>query len=213
LFVDDAAAMNVDVLDTSTTEGSAEDADGDRAVADAADAEAESADADAATDVWTGPPSDGGCQLDAGNLITNADFSQGTTDWGVVYMTAGMVTLVTDAGPYALCLVAPANQTSGLAWLRGAPLTCSSYVFSYSARASQASVDVTATVGHSTPPYTQDYSNSAAPDNVTTSWTTYTHLPVDGGDMSAGLSFEFYSTVAQEVCFEAVSLTPNPTSD
>lgn len=219
LFPDEASAPEPDA-EASTAEGSTSDASGEAAAvadaadagdaadaADAADSPEESSDGGPAVDAPADAPADGPCQPGAGNLITNGNFSEGTTDWGIVSGLNG--TLVADAGADMLCVSVPAGQEAGLAWLPGAQLACGSYSFSYSAVASQeGGFSIAVTVGHSSYPFQQDASWS---DGVTTSWQEYQHpSSVPGGedgDTSAGLSFEFTSPVAQEVCFKDVSLT------
>jgi hypothetical protein len=143
------------------------------------------------------------------NLVTNGDFSQGTTLWGIVNGSAMIA-----AANNELCVTVAANMGVTLGWPENStdpPLMLpmsASYTFSYKARASMASVTVDAKVGHSVSPYTADF--ETANDGVTTSLQPFTHpFTATAGDTSTGIAFAFTSTVAQQVCFQSVSLVQN----
>lgn len=142
------------------------------------------------------------------NLIVNGDFSQGTTGWGIVSGSAPIGLMGS-----ALCVTAPTSQVT-LAWPQSTAITppvlsmAASYTFTYQAMASLSGLSVDAKVGHTTSPYTADFEATA--DAVTTSEQTFTHTFMPGqDDSSTGLAFTFTSPMAQNVCFQAVSLVPN----
>jgi hypothetical protein len=149
------------------------------------------------------------------NLITNGDFSQGTTMWGIVSGTAG--TLMASANELCVPLTGGSPQ---LGWpepsgTQGPALTGeASYTLSYAVRAASANATVDVKVGHSVSPYDTDFdtANTASmTDAVTTTLKTYTHtftVP-EAGDTSAGLAFTINSATNQNVCFQAVSLVAN----
>jgi hypothetical protein len=144
------------------------------------------------------------------NLITNGDFSQGTTLWGIVVGSAPIAVNGNE-----LCINAPMGSGVTLGWPQNSTmpplvLTAStSYTFSYKARAASAPVTVDAKVGNSQPPnYTADF--ETANDMVTTTLSPFTHtFTATTGDTSTGIAFAFTSSIAQNVCFQAVSLVQN----
>lgn len=155
------------------------------------------------------PP--GPCVVGPMDLITNGDFSEGGAGWSLI-TSAG--TIIADAGPDQLCVDAPAGQSVQLAWTPGTSLDTGPalYSFTYCARTSEVGLTINAIVGHSVyPNMPVDYSGT---DQATTTWpgAAFTHPVAGGNDDSAGLSFGFTSTVEQQVCFAAVSLTAS-TSD
>jgi hypothetical protein len=149
-----------------------------------------------------------------GNLITNGDFSNGSTDWQT---QDGSGTINVSGGQ--LC-VTGINTSVLLTWPvggNGAALTGgASYTFTYSAMAT-VPLTVDAKVGETNSPYTADFDTPSGSDAVTTSFMTFTHMFTESssGDTSAGVAF----TLAQgptnvpsgetQVCFQNISLVQN----
>jgi hypothetical protein len=149
------------------------------------------------------------------NLITNGNFTDATTDWGVVDGTATISIVGGD-----LCVaVTAANEatTVVLGWpepegTAGVPLSAAgSYTFSFTAHTTtRTAITVDATVGDTVAPYLPVDFQSAG-DRVTNTAATFAHTftPASGADSSAGVSFSFVSGVAQSLCFANVSLVEN----
>jgi hypothetical protein len=147
------------------------------------------------------------------NLITNGNFSNGTTDWtlqngaGTAAVASGQlcVTGITSS----VLLTWPTTGVPGAALTAGA-----SYTFSYMAMAT-VPLTVDAKVGETNTPYNADFDTTAGMDAVTTTLTTFTHTFTEGpGDTSAGIAFTIPqggSVPAGEtmVCFANVSLAQN----
>jgi hypothetical protein len=148
------------------------------------------------------------------NLIINGNFTEGTTDWGIVDGTA---TISIVGGELCVAVTAANDATTVvLGWpepegTAGLPLSgTESYTFSYTAHATREAVTINATVGDTLPPnYSVDFESGT--DAVATTATTFVHpfTPASGTDNSAGLSFSFVSKVPQSVCFTTVSLVEN----
>jgi Carbohydrate binding domain len=150
------------------------------------------------------------------NLVTNGDFSQGTTGWGIVYGAATIAAMNSE-----LCVTVQANQQAILGWpeptgTAGVSLSTAPYTLSYMARvqASQgtpAPVSVDAKIGQTIAPYNADFETPGnAGDNVTASSQTFTHtFTPPAADTSAGLAFSFQATQAEDVCFKDVRLVQN----
>lgn len=164
---------------------------------------------DGGSSVTDAPAADESTPTPGTNLITNGDFSQGQTLWGLV---SGSAPIAVNNGE--LCVTLSANSGVTLAWPQQATMPApvlsmsASYTFSYKARASQMPVTVDAKVGHTESPFTADFETGN--DGVTTSLQTFTHMftpPQD--DSSTGLAFSFSSPVMQDVCFQSVSLVQN----
>ena len=149
------------------------------------------------------------------NLITNGNFTDATTDWGVV---AGTATISIVGGDLCVAVTAANEATTVvLGWpepegTAGAPLSATgSYTFSFNAHTTtRTAVTVDATVGDTVAPYLPVDFESAG-DRVTNAAATFAHTftPASGADSSAGVSFSFTSNVAQSVCFANVSLVEN----
>jgi hypothetical protein len=146
------------------------------------------------------------------NLITNGDFSMGTSDWVPMPIADG--TLATHPGPPPqLCVAVPSGEMVVLAWTPGVMLSPgATYTFTYSAMATPA-VTVDAKVGHSSSPYTADFETPSGSDAVSTSFNTFVHsftAPTSPVETSAGIAFGIPQTgnvgAAETVCFEEVSL-------
>jgi hypothetical protein len=146
------------------------------------------------------------------NLITNGDFSMGTSYWVPMPMADGM--LATHSGPPPqLCVAVPSGEMVVLAWTPGVMLSSgATYTFTYSAMATPA-VTVDAKVGHSSSPYTADFETQSGSDAVSTSFSTFVHsftAPTNPVETSAGIAFGIPQAgnvgAAETVCFEEVSL-------
>jgi hypothetical protein len=204
------------------------DADPDTRVTDTGgsemrDADAGMRDADARLDTQT----DVGPEMDAAenetdatgpNLITNGDFSMGANYWTI---TSGSGAITTDEGPPPqLCVTVPSGQTVTLSWTPAAGGIMlspgASYTFSYSAMATPG-VMVEAKLGHSSDPYTPDFTGY---NMVTTTRTAFPSSPfaaptADAEETSAGLAFFIpplgmgTTSANTTVCFENVSLVEN----
>src|SRR5580698_5082027 len=145
-------------------------------------------------------------------LITNGDFSMGTSYWVPMPMADGM--LATHSGPPPqLCVAVPSGEMVVLAWTPGVMLSPgATYTFTYSAMATPA-VTVDAKVGHSSSPYTADFETQSGSDAISTSFNTFVHsftAPTNPVETSAGIAFGIPQTgnvgAAETVCFEEVSL-------
>jgi hypothetical protein len=192
-------AQVADETQTSTgDDGSSQSTDDGSSPMDEASVETE---ASTSSDATSGNPGT--------NLITNGDFSQGTTLWGTVpapSLTLNVTgnELCVNASTTLITLAWPQNSTM-------AALTLSmsaTYTLSYMARATQSTLTVDAKVGHTTAPYTADFETPS--DSVTTMLQPFTHTfmpPQD--DSSTGLAFAFTSSGSQSVCFQSVSLVQN----
>jgi hypothetical protein len=148
------------------------------------------------------------------NLITNGNFSNGTTDWtlqngaGTAAVASGQlcITGITSS----VLLTWPTTGVPGAALTAGA-----SYTFSYMAMAT-VPLTVDAKVGETNSPYNPDYDTPTGSDAVTTTLSPFTHTFTEpaAGDTSAGIAF----TIPQggtvpggetQVCFANVSLVQN----
>ncbi|HSY22787.1 MAG TPA: carbohydrate binding domain-containing protein [Polyangiaceae bacterium] len=144
------------------------------------------------------------------NLITNGDFAEGTTSWGV---TDGTGTLSVVGGQ--LCVAVTANEQVTVGWPEGddafgaALAAGQSYTFSYSVQTTTATgVTVTAKVrdkGMNNTPLVQ----AADPATNALEVETLTFTLGTTDDASAEISFMFTSSVAQSICLANVSLSQN----
>jgi len=154
----------------------------------------------------------------AGNLVTNGDFSMGTSYWSVV---AGAGTLTVNGNSMGCVAVQP-NGNATLGWPEAPNPTglalsgANSYTLTYTAFSmSGGNVPVDAKVGQTMQPYTADFETAmGAADPVTATPTPFTHTftPMYS-DPSAGIAFMIPQTgnvtAATTVCFEKVSLVQN----
>lgn len=150
------------------------------------------------------------------NLVTNGDFSQGSSEWSIVSGT-GQVTAMGGQ----LCVSVAAMQSATLGWPEpqgtpGPPLVAgASYTFAYSAEAMPA-IAIDAKVGHTAYPYGADFETPAGGDAVPSTWMQFSHTftaPTQPAEDSAGIAFQLPDTgnaaTAIQVCFENVSLVQN----
>jgi len=203
--------------------------------------DASSAPPDATTmDDSSNPSSDGGSIPDATqgmdatqsmdssglvNVVTNGDFSMGTTGgmtpyWSIV---SGNGTLMANNGMG--CVSVGANQTATLGWpeapaTTGTPIVAAdSYTLEYTAfTMTGGNVSIDAKVGQTSGQYLSDFETGGGtmnPDPVTPTATPFTHTfnPENGDDPSAGIAFMIPQTgtvtAATIVCFQNVSLIQN----
>jgi hypothetical protein len=150
------------------------------------------------------------------NLITNGNFSSGTTNWtlqngaGSAAVAAGSGQLCITGITSSVLLTWPTTGVPGAALTGGA-----SYTFSYMAMAT-VPLTVDAKVGETNSPYTADFETATGMDAVTATLSPFTHTFTEpaAGDTSAGIAFTIPQTgnvPAGEttVCFANVSLVQN----
>jgi hypothetical protein len=155
--------------------------------------------------------------LPAGNLVTNGDFSMGTSYWSVV---AGAGTLSVNDSMGCVAVQPGGNATLG--WPEAPNPTglslsgANSYTLTYTAFSmTGGNVSVDAKVGQTMQPYTADFETAAGSgDAVAAAPKKFTHMftPMYS-DPSAGIAFAVPQTgnvsAATTVCFEDVSLVQN----
>jgi hypothetical protein len=153
------------------------------------------------------------------NLITNGNFSSGTSMWGTVSGSAALAVTggqlcLTDIDPNVQLAWPQPSGTAGPALVAGA-----SYTLSYMAMAT-VPLTIDAKVGETNSPYTADYETTTGTDPVTATLTSFTHTFTEGtGDTSAGLAFTIPQEVGNvagnvptgetQICFANVSLVKN----
>jgi hypothetical protein len=158
----------------------------------------------------------GGSSQSGPNLITNGDFSDGQSDWGVT--TLGMLSpvdgvMIVDG---ALCATLGSMTTVlVLGWPKdtsqAAQLDSGKvYTLSFDARGTgPLNVNVTAKVGLAVSPYTEDFSeiDDIGADNVVRTF-THSHA-INPGDQKAGVALQLTSAGAfgtSTVCIDNVLL-------
>jgi hypothetical protein len=164
-----------------------------------------------------GSPSTGGSTGSGGsspgnNLITNGDFSQGMTDWGIpngsptssgvengqFCVTLGSGSVIVGWGDSSTSFNLMANV---------------SYTLSYQVSTTSPLGSFDVHVGEVVSPYTQDYPSNGQPigDNPSNNMQTFTHMfSVTNGDSQAGLAFVLSAgNGSPKVCIDNVSVTQN----
>jgi hypothetical protein len=148
------------------------------------------------------------------NLITNGNFSSGTTNWATKNGTASMNIVggqlcVSGITTNVLLSWQLGDGTMGPALVGGA-----SYTFSYGAMAT-GPLMIDAKVGEALSPYTPDFDTAPGADSVPASLMMFTHMFTEpaAGDTGAGVAFEIPATgsapAGDTVCFANVSLVQN----
>jgi hypothetical protein len=151
----------------------------------------------------TDNPGTGGSSTE-GSLITNGDFSQGSTGWKL----EGSGTLAVRDG--AACVALDSTDEVSLGWPPDASSAAklnggTPYTLSYRAKSSDPKIGVTAKVGHAADPWT---TLMEEPDTVGSSWGLLSHtFTPESADDAAGVVFKM-SGAKGEVCFDDVVLKP-----
>ncbi|MBN1605817.1 MAG: carbohydrate binding domain-containing protein [Polyangiaceae bacterium] len=148
-------------------------------------------------------PGTGGSST-AGNLVTNGDFSQGSTGWQL----EGSGTLAITDG--AACVALESADEVFLGWPPDASSAAkldggTRYSLSYRAKSSDSKIGVTTKVGHAADPWTTLMEET---DTVGSSWGPFSHsFTPESSDDAAGVVFRM-SGASGEVCFDDVVLKP-----
>ena len=141
------------------------------------------------------------------NLITNGDFSDGSTNWQITQADIG-VTFGMSAGSY--CVSLPSYSEAYFGWgnsLTSVAIAASyGYTFSYTVSSSDSLYSFQAKIGHTVTPYTVVYSTTTDSPGPTPSTFTHNFTPASS-DTSAGIAFYLYAySTGATVCFDDVSL-------
>ncbi len=147
------------------------------------------------------------------SLITNGDFSDGSTHWDVE-RSDGFGNLSVDTEDQTLCLSARGQVHAILGWpdepSRSLALAGGRYRFSFRVRGS--GVRLWAKVGHAYEPYTVLF--EAEWYGEQTGWHDVSHEFTFDGDDAAGIAFTIELDNGNNVCFDGVALQPAiPASD
>ncbi len=144
------------------------------------------------------------------NLITNGDFSAGTTNWQLSTYSGATIAMSGDS----LCLYMTSYGYGTLGWgglTLSTPLAAgTSYTFSYTAVVTTGSLyTFTAKVGHAVASYNPDFTTSA--DLPSTTSQVFTHTWTQSlADTGAGIGFTVSAnTSTATVCFQNVTLLAN----
>jgi hypothetical protein len=144
------------------------------------------------------------------NLISNGDFSSGTTNWKLSTYSGASIAMSGDA----LCLYLTSYGYGTLGWGDATlytPLAAgTSYTFSYTAVVTTGSLyTFTAKVGHTVSPYGSDFTTSLDLPTTSTQQFVHTFTPTIA-DTGAGIGFTVYAnTSTATVCFQNVTLMAN----
>jgi hypothetical protein len=139
----------------------------------------------------------------ANSLITNGDFSAGTTDWRVDSGNGNV-----NNGRF--CLMGPSGSTllawtssSGNVMLDGSKM----YRLSYSASATSSNVRMHVKVALSVQPYTSDYE---VDDTLNNNPKTFMHtfMPMNGNDANMGIAITVPNGTNGTVCIDDFSIVP-----
>jgi hypothetical protein len=154
-----------------------------------------------------GSPGTGG-STSGGNLITNGDFSNGSTNWGIP--NGGTSSSGVNNG--AFCVTTSGTGSVIVGWGDSSTsfnlMANVGYTLSYQASASMNLSSFEVHIGQVISPYNVDHQeNNDKPGN---SLQTFTHnFTVTSGDPQTGLAFVFAGPTGTNVCFDNVSLTQN----
>lgn len=141
------------------------------------------------------------------NLITNGDFSDGSTNWQITEADLD-VTYGMSGGSF--CVSLPSYSEAYLGWgdeLTSVPIASGyGYTLSYTVSSTGSLYEFEAKIGHTVKPYTEVY--STALDSPGPTPTTFTHsFTPSYSDTGAGIVFTLYAYDAgATVCFNDVSL-------
>jgi hypothetical protein len=146
----------------------------------------------------------------SGNLVSNGDFSNGETGWGIPAMMGSLSHAVTG-GAFCVTLSTVGSATIGYPAGATPPIQINggaSYRFSYQAMISSGSATFEAKVGQTMPPY--DATGSDWPgEPVGGSLQTFTHtFTRASSDSMMGVAFNVTGGPAM-VCVDNVTLAPN----
>jgi hypothetical protein len=140
-------------------------------------------------------------------LISNGDFSNGTTDWtvngGTLAVTNGQLCTTAGNNANAIAIWPDNGATKGTKLASG-----ETYTLSYQATVTAGSVSqFVVTVGQAVSPYNADAQFNG--DKPATTQMTFTHtFTMTTTDFAAGLAFSFVATGSgATVCLDNVSLT------
>jgi hypothetical protein len=145
------------------------------------------------------------------NLVTNGDFSNGETGWGIPSMMGSVSHAVTNGAFCVTLSSAAASVTVGYPAGATAPLQITggtSYRFSYQASVSASNTTFEAKVGQTQMPY--DATGSDWPtEPVSATLQPFTHTFMrSASDSSMGVAFNLMGGPST-VCIDNVSLAPN----
>lgn len=141
------------------------------------------------------------------NLITNGDFSNGSTHWQITQATTGVTSGMSGSmycvslPSYGEAFLGWGNATSSVAIVAGY-----GYTWAYTVSSTDPLYSFTAKIGHTVSPYTTVYTTSLDTPSATPRTFIHNFTPTYA-DTSAGLVFDIYaSTGGATVCFDDVSL-------
>jgi hypothetical protein len=159
----------------------------------------------------------GGTIPPANNQITNGDFSNGGTNWGITVQTTGGTGVTSSVTDGVLCVSIPTFVAITIGWpANGSPVAMlqagGTYELQYQISTTATLYTFEVKVGQATPPYTQtDFITDADYPIAGVGLQTFTHTFIPtASDSVTGIAFNILTQTPTTVCLDNVALGTPP---